>query len=87
MKNTKNYQETNMITETTRKKNIKKILKSFNSLTAFKNQIKFMNSVTKQFEINGDLSDKQIDVAKKIIKQNQDFSRMWRHTRCMEKNY
>lgn len=74
----------------TRKEKIENILnkwtwseedKSYSSLTAFEGQINLMNSFREQYYIKGDLSDKQIDVAEKIIKQNEDFSRMWRLSR------
>ena len=77
----------------TRKEKIEKVLnkwawneenKSYSSLTAFEEQINLMNSFREQYYIKGDLSDKQIDVAEKIIKQNEDFSRMWRLSRVME---
>jgi hypothetical protein len=73
-----------------RKERIEKVLnkwrwdeekKSYSSLTAFENQINLMNSFREQYHKKGDLSDKQIDVAEKIIKQNEDFSRMWRSSR------
>lgn len=51
------------------------------SLTAFENQIKLMNSFREQYNNRGDLSDKQIDIAEKTIKQNEEFSRMWRLSR------
>ena len=57
---------------------------SYLSLTAFENQINLMNSFRKQYYNRGNLSDKQIDIAEKIIKQNEEFSRMWRLSRVME---
>lgn len=57
--------------------------KSYSSLTAFEGQIKLMNSFREQYYNKGDLSDKQIAVAENIIKQNEEFSRMWRLTRVM----
>lgn len=57
---------------------------SYLSLTAFENQINLMNSFREQYYSRGDLSDKQIDISEKIIKQNEDFSRMWRLSRVME---
>lgn len=75
-----------------RKERIEKVLnkwtwneedKSYYSLTAFEGQINLMNSFRKQYDNRGDLSDKQIDVAEKIIKQNEEFSRMWRLSRVM----
>ena len=74
----------------TRKERIERVLnkwtwsdedKSYLSLTAFEGQIQLMNSFREQYYAKGDLSDKQIDVAGKIIKQNEDFSRMWRNLR------
>jgi len=56
---------------------------SYHSLTAFENQINLMNSFREQYYNRGDLSDKQIDIAEKIIKQNEEFSRMWRLSRVM----
>lgn len=56
---------------------------SYISLTAFENQINLMNSFREQYYNRGDLSDKQIDIAEKIIKQNEEFSRMWRLSRVM----
>jgi hypothetical protein len=76
-----------------RKERIKKVLnkwrwdeenQTYLSLTAFENQIKLMNSFREQYYSRGDLSDKQIDIAEKIIKQNEEFSRMWRLSRVME---
>lgn len=73
-----------------RKERIEKVLnkwtwnendQTYVSLTAFENQIKLMNSFREQFYNTGDLSDKQIDIAEKIIKQNEEFSRMWRLSR------
>lgn len=75
-----------------RKERIEKVLnkwtwnendQTYVSLTAFENQIKLMNSFREQFYNTGDLSDKQIDIAEKIIKQNEEFSRMWRLSRVM----
>lgn len=56
---------------------------SYHSLTAFENQIDLMNSFRGQYYSRGDLSDKQIDIAEKIIKQNEEFSSMWRLSRVM----
>lgn len=56
---------------------------SYLSLTAFENQINLMNSFREQYYNRGDLSDKQIDIAEKIIKQNEEFSSMWRLSRVM----
>jgi len=75
-----------------RKKRIEKVLnrwtwneeiKSYSCLTAFENQISLMNSFREQYYDRGDLSDRQIDVAEKIIKQNEEFSRMWRLSRVL----
>ena len=52
--------------------------KSYLCLTAFEGQISLMNSFREQYYNTCDLSDKQIDVAEKIVKQNEEFSRMWR---------
>ena len=75
-----------------RKERIEKVLnkwrwdeenQTYLSLTAFENQINLMNSFREQYYNRGDLSDKQIDIAEKIIKQNEEFSRMWRLSRVM----
>ena len=79
------YLENKFVKEMEARENeIKKILNSFTGLTAFQNQIDFMESIKEQFERTGYLSDKQIEVAKKIVQQNKDFSRMWRNTRISE---
>jgi hypothetical protein len=51
------------------------------SLTAFDSQIELMNSFRNQFNTKGDLSDKQIETAKKIIEQNRKFSQTFRLSR------
>ena len=58
--------------------------KSYSCLTAFEGQINLMNSFREQYYNRGDLSDKQIAVAEKIIKQNEDFSTMFRLTRVYD---
>lgn len=63
-----------------RKEEIAKILSNFEGvrLVAFENQELFMDSIISQFEQNGDLSDKQISVAKAIIEQCSNYSRSFR---------
>ena len=46
--------------------------KTYVSLTAFKNQINIMNFFRRHYKNKGDLSNKQIKVAEKIIKQNEN---------------
>ena len=62
-----------------RQERIKKVLNKWR--WDEENQIQLMNSFREQFYNKGDLSDKQIDIAEKIIKQNEEFSRMWRLSR------
>lgn len=73
-----------------RKDEIKAILDSWTwsesentyiSLTAFNSQIELMNSFRNQFNTKGDLTDKQIETAKKIIEQNRQFSATFRLSR------
>jgi glutamate mutase epsilon subunit len=74
-----------METKTEKQKTIERILSAFKSLkiVAFENQIKFMESIEKQYKEKQDLSDKQIETADKIVNQCKDFSRAWRYSRII----